>query len=189
MVNHDDHLKQYVREQIAIEESFCSLLEQQISEVNTAEYADAANLLIEAREVLGRNFVSLNKTLDNLEQGAVSTLSLIAGGNGTSTVKHLSERDLRTRRISKMLRDDYSALNLITMSNTLLHTTALALEQQEVAAIALKHLQNLAPIVVKIGALVPEVATRELHRESSKIDLSVGQIALKNTQLAWRNAG
>ncbi len=62
-------------------------------------------------------------------------------------------------------------MNSITMGNTLLHTTALALDSHEVAATALMHLKNLTPLVIKISELVPEVVAKELHTESPIIDL------------------
>jgi len=187
MSNLDYLLKQYLREQIGLEEHLCRVIEQQISEVDETDFADAKNLLIKTREVLEHHFVPLNEMLDHLERDAVSAREKVVASNGAG-LKNPGNQDKKNVRISRMLRDDYSALNLISMSNTLLHTTALVLDCQEVAAIALKHLENLAPIVKKIGDLVPEVVARELRTESPKIDLSVAQTAVKNAQLAWRNA-
>lgn len=193
MNNLDEHLKQYIREQIALEEHLSTVIEQQISEVSETEFADAKNVLIQTREVLERHFIPLNALLDKLEKDTATALAITVSSNGSGNSNglhhHPGETEQRSKRISTILRDDYSALNLVAISNTLLHTTALALNCQEVAAIALSHLQNLTPLVVKIGQLVPEVVARELRTQSPEIDLAIAQIALKNTQLAWRTAG
>lgn len=187
MDNHSEVLKQQLSEQIALEEHLCKIIEEQLSEIDEVEFADARVLLSNTCKVLERHFTPLNRLLDKLDEGLSQASQFKAEpGNGNGTNMNL--QDQRSRRISKILRDDYSALNLITISNTLLHTTALALDSKEIADTALSHLENLTPLVVQIGELMPEVVARELQSESSKIDLGVAQTALKNARLAWRKA-
>ena len=124
--------------------------------------------------------------LDKIEQDALSAKKDSAAGNGAG--HSVPEPRKNNKKISRILRDVYSALNLITISNTLLHTTALALGRHDIAATALKHLENLAPLVIKIGQLMPGIVTRELRHETHSVDLSVADIALKNAQLAWQKA-
>jgi len=188
MENVDDFLKQHLREQIGMEEHLCSIIENQISEIDETDFSDAKSLLINTKEVLEKQFDPLNKMLDKLEKDTEIVRAKAVAGNGAGNTKLSGDAEQIKKRISSILRDDYSALNLITMSNTLLHTIALALNCQDIAETALKHLQNLAPLVVKIGELLPDVVTRELRTGSAKIDLAVAKIALQNAQLAWRNA-
>lgn len=183
----NDFLTQHVSEQIGLEEHLCKIIDQQIAEIKDTEFADAKDLLVKTREVLENHFIPLNKVLDGLERNAVCDLEKSVSSNGKGILQQ-SDLDQRKNSISIILRDDYSALSLITIGNTLLHTTALALGCQEVADIALKHLQNLAPLVVRIGKLLPQVVARELRTAVSTVDLSIAEIALKNTQLVWRNA-
>lgn len=165
------------------------MLEEQIADIHEQDFADAKDLLGEASQALERQFRPLNVLLDKLESDQLSALAKTVAGNGAVMgLKPPLNREQRNRQISRILRDDYSALNLITISNTLLHTTALALGRGDIAAIALEHLGNLAPLVIKIGELLPVVTARELRAEFPKVDLSVAQTALKNTQLAWRKA-
>jgi len=188
MFNLDHHLKSYLREQIALEEQLCREIEEQIAEINEKDFADAKDLLIQTRQALECHFKPLNETLDRLERAALNAQTKIASENGNGLIPAL-EREQQIKSIARILRDDYSALNHITMSNTLLYTTALALNCQEVAEIALKHLENLAPLVVKLGAIAPEVVARELRTKSPQIDLTVAQKALINARLVWRKAG
>jgi hypothetical protein len=164
------------------------MMEGQISEIDENDFADARNLLIKASEVLANHFTPLNESLDKLEQDTLNARKISVAGNGAGPTKNSLDRKLNYQQISKILRDDYSALNLITMNNTLLHTTALALDCHDVATIALKHLENLAPLVIKMGELVPEVVTRELYSASPKIDLNIAKTALENTKLVWQKS-
>jgi hypothetical protein len=187
MVNivHNQILIQQLREQIALEEHLCKIIEQQISEITEPNFSDAKNLLQKAFKTLEAQFSPLNALLDKFEFGNTSDDLETALTNGID-LKNLLDPEQKNSLISRILRDDYSALNLITMSNTLLHTTALALESKDVAELALQHLKNLAPLVVKIGQMVPDVVARELKRQSPTIDLAIAKTALRNTQLAWQ---
>jgi len=97
----------------------------------------------------------------------------------------MPSRKSAKKRISKTLQDNYSKLNLITMGNTLIHTTALALEEVDVASTALNHLKNLTPLVIELGKLTPVVVMRELENGSYDIDPGAGEMARENVELAW----
>ncbi len=184
MSSQNQILIQHIHEQIALEEQLCKIIEKQISEINEPNYIDAKNLLIRAFKTLESQFAPLNSILDKLEDA--SSIDIFKTESNGIEMKNLLDPEQKNSIISRILRDDYSALNLITMSNTLLHTTALALESKEVAELALQHIKNLAPVVIKIGQMVPDVVTRELKIKSPLIDLNIAKTALKNTQQAWK---
>lgn len=92
---------------------------------------------------------------------------------------------VRVDTVSKMLRDDYTALSLQAISLTMLHTTGLALRQQQTANMALSQLQDLTPIIVEISEVIPLVVVRELTNDTEQIDMSAGKTAIQNTQKAW----
>lgn len=184
MKDHTELLKSQICEQIALEEHLLIIIEEQIREIDGNEFDDAKNLLTKTKNVLARHFVTLNELLDKTEQNASAACKESVASNGVT----LNTPTMTRAKISKILQDDYSALNKITISNTLLHTLALALDYKEVATTALKHLENLTPFVIRIGELMPEVVTRELYRESPEVDLTVAKTALRNIKLAWQKA-
>lgn len=185
MENTDDILARRLSEQLALEEQVCRTLEDLISDIDEASYSDAKALLTKTTEVLQGHFTLLNELLGKFEKDAFGRWTKVVAGNGGG-FSVPSDRDQTKERVSKILRDAYSALNSLAMSNTQLYTAALALSHKEVAAIALKHLENLAHLVVKIGQIAPNVVARELLSESPKIDLGIAQTALNNIQLAWQ---
>ena len=187
MENRDDILKQHLSEQIALEEDLYRIIQEQIVEIDEARFADAKSLLARTGQTLETHFTPLNELLDKLELDAVAARTRAVGSNGGG-FKNPLERVVARKPISKILRDDYSALNLITISISQLHTAALVLESKDVARVALKHLENLAPLVVRLGELVPQVVARELRNGSEESDPEIAQTALKNIRLAWRTA-
>ena len=94
---------------------------------------------------------------------------------------------VRKDPVSRMLRDDYTALALATISYTQLHTTGLAYKEHEVADVALKHLEDLTPLVIRINEIMPNVVAAELLDEGSGIDTEVASEAVENTQEAWKS--
>ena len=96
---------------------------------------------------------------------------------------------VRKDPVSRMLRDDYTALNLSSISYTMLHTTGLAFQDHVVADLALSHLQQLTPLIMRYNEIIPNVVTAELQDEGPGIDTSVGSEAIDNTQAAWKPQG
>lgn len=178
-------LRQHLGEQIAIEEHLTVKIREQIAAITDPEYADARTLLQQTAEVLERHYEPLNQLLSEQEDEALLAENANSIRDGLAA-ELSAKRAASIRRVSSILRDDYSALNLVTISNTLLHTMALALKKKAVAEVALSHLTNLTPLVVKIGELLPETITRELRAMSVEVDPLSAKVALRNTKLAWR---
>lgn len=184
MKNQSDILKQEICEQIAIEENICTMMEEKISEIEGTNFIDARGLLSQVSMVLESHYGLLNDLLTKLEESSEAVQEKDLGEKTKELIKSF-DRENDQWRISRILRDVYSALSLITISNTQLNTIGLALNNKEVADIALNHLEVLAPLVVKMGLMAPEVVTRELRKNDVPIDPSAVQIALENTKLAW----
>lgn len=182
MEDHNEILIQHLREQIALEEHACKIMEEQIKDLDEFQYSETKQILIKTIGILDHNFLRLNAVLSKLEEHVESKFT---GTNGYS-LQASSEQNQKNRRISKMLRDDYSSLNLITMSNTLLHTTALILKNYDVAELALENLRLLAPLVVRLGEIAPSVIITEMNSGFDKYDLSIAETALQNTKKAWK---
>ena len=185
MKNPSELLKLYLSEQIALEEHLCSVIETQLSDISELDFADAKKLLQKTQTALERHYAPLNELLDKLDSDALKARTKVVASNGEAMKSPLNFKEQRIKT-SRMLRDDYSALNLITISNARLHTTALALNSLDIAATALKHLENLAPYVLKMEEMVPDVVTRELRSQSPEIDLAIAKQALDNTKGVWR---
>jgi hypothetical protein len=72
---------------------------------------------------------------------------------------------IRTEGLPKNLRDDYTAFSLATIGYVMLHTTALALDDQEVADLARQHFADYAEAVTLLHNLIPGAVIRYLKEE------------------------
>lgn len=175
-------------EQIALQEQVFLSLHEQTTEISNSPYIEAKDLLLKTNSLLEINFTSLNVLLGKLEQASIEECLATAAGNGGSHKSKPFQVIHDDKRMSKILLDTCAALNRITMSNTLLHTTALALGSNDIASQTLRHLENLAPIIVKIGEVLPQVVTLELQAEIPTVLLTAAQQAIENTKQIWRDS-
>jgi len=118
------------------------------------------------------------------------------GGSPTHPVKEVVSDALgvvaglynkvRTEGAAKGLRDDHVALNLVYMSYTTLHTTAVALGDGETASLAKRSLVEVAKFVTDIDHLVPPTVLTELQDgDLGQLDGSAPQQTLSAIGEAW----
>jgi hypothetical protein len=72
---------------------------------------------------------------------------------------------VRTEGLPKNLRDDYTAFSLATIGYLMLHTTALSLQEQEVADLARQHFADYAEAVTLLHNVIPGAVVRFLKEE------------------------
>jgi hypothetical protein len=72
---------------------------------------------------------------------------------------------LRTEGLPKNLRDDYTAFSLASIGYVMLHTTALALDDREVAELSLQHFRDYADAVLAFNRLIPAAVVRFLQED------------------------
>ena len=92
---------------------------------------------------------------------------------------------VRTEGISKSLRDDYAAFSLAAIGYSMLHTTATALGDQQVASLAERHLQDHADAIMRINEIMPEVVVRELKKDGHQANVSAATTTRDMVNRAW----
>jgi len=184
MQDNRDEIRPYVADMAAVEKHILEALERQHSDDTFNDHPQALSLIGRLSGELERHIESLNDHLRTLPGGGVaatvkeSMTGLLGGLAG------LYDK-VRKDKVSRALRDDYTALSLATVSYTMLHSAALGLGQVAVAEIALRNLKDLTPFVMELAEVIPPVVLQELSLEGYSIDVGVSAQATKNTQEAW----
>lgn len=95
---------------------------------------------------------------------------------------------VRKDSVSKALRDDYVAYNMAAMSYTMLHSTALALEDQKTADFAEQGLITYAALVQDVNELIPKVVLEDLveNDEVPVANAAIVDSARSTIQRAWK---
>jgi hypothetical protein len=92
---------------------------------------------------------------------------------------------LRQEGQPKNLRDDYTAFSLAAIGYVMLHTTALALGDKEVADLAIQHLQNYARGVIALHYIIPAVVLRSLQKEGLAVRQDILTDVFRRVEQAW----
>ncbi|WP_428236386.1 hypothetical protein [Gracilimonas sp.] len=81
--------------------------------------------------------------------------------------------------VSKMLRDDYTALSMIASGYTMLHTAALGAGEDHLAEFTKSSLTTIAALITETSRVMPHVVANELDVEQ------IAEAAETNTQECW----
>jgi Domain of unknown function (DUF892) len=94
---------------------------------------------------------------------------------------------VRTEGLPKNLRDDYTAFSLATIGYVMLHTTALSLEEQEVADLARQHFADYAHAVTLLHNLIPGAVLRFLREDGLPVRENVLPEISRTIEEIWRS--
>lgn len=180
-------LRGYVNDMLAVETEFHSTFRRQKDDDQIRECTEAHQLIARTEDIIDRHLVGLKACLTRLG-GKESAVKKAVGG-----VLGVAAGIINTVRsdesASRALRDDYAALCFGTICYEMLHTTALAMKDQQTADLALGNLKDFAPLIMAISNMMPTVLVRELA-DARKVtpDTSVAVDAARNTRAAWAEA-
>lgn len=183
MSSSTETLRTYVNDLLALDKHILEALERQSEDPKVQSDSRTAGLIGEIRSAFSAQVATFAAHVDRLgsETGAAAKEAV---GHVAGIFAGLVGK-VRPDPVSKMLRDDYTAINLAAFSSTMLHTTALAFSDSAVAASALAQLQALAPLIIKLNELVPFVVAKELT-DDGHVEAGAAEEAVRNTQAAWQ---
>jgi hypothetical protein len=178
-------LGSYVGDMLGAEKHCLESLERQTHDEKFLRYREAHDLLLRIENVLRMHTTALEQCLSQLDAGGMGASLKKAATTAIGAIAGWYGKMRPEDPVSRSLRDDYTALNHIAISYTMLHTTACGLNESRVADLALQHLHEITPLVVALSRIIPSVVTMELSDEGKVSDPSAWRAALDNTQKAW----
>jgi len=179
-------LRKYVSDVHALERHILDAVRQQRSDDRLRNHPEAAEIVGNIERMLANHVQQLEGHLGNLGGDSFAPIK-DAVSSALGTAAGIIDRVRGDNPVSKILRDDYSALSHDAISYTMLHTTGLALGSEATAELAVRHLMDITPLIVDISEQIPMVVARELSDDGSLVDRAAGEEAARNTQRAWRS--
>jgi hypothetical protein len=150
-----------------------------------------------SKKVMNENVIDLLHEADKMVSGHVEVLDSQLKRLGGSVKADIKTKlasfagsvaglidEARSDSVSKMMRDDYVALSMITIGYTMLHTHALADEDGELAKVTMEHMSDCTGMITEISKIVPLTVAGELIDNKEHAE-EIGRKALENTQAAW----
>lgn len=184
MKDNRESIRPYIADMAAVEKHILEALERQREDDGLRDFPGALSLVDRLVTVLRTHVENLETHLGSFPGGgmAATVKETVTGALGA--LAGLYDK-VRKEKVSRALRDDYTALSLATISYTMLHATALGLRQGTTAEIALRNLKELTPFIMEIAQAIPLVVMKELAFEGYDIDFSLSAQAVRDTQQAW----
>jgi ferritin-like metal-binding protein YciE len=180
-----DTLQQYVSDMIAVEEHISNAVKRQADDKEVQKHnPQAAQLIQHIVRHTDEHAKHLEQHLETLGGDPAKGLKEVAT-SALGAVAGMYDK-VRTEKVSKMLRDDYTALNLAAVGYTMLHTTGLALQDHPTAAVALRHLEHYTSIIMELNQIIPSVVVEEFQQDGLIVHMGSAQQAVDNTQKAWQ---
>lgn len=177
-----EEIQQYVGDMVALESHIEQAMDGQVK--HTIEHVEAAaavkrfhDMVKGHRESLKSHLASIGGSESHPIKSAVADLFGAAAG---------VIDNVRTKAVSKMLRDDYTAFNHAAIGYAMLHASAHALGEMDTMQIADRHLRDYARAVQQINQLIADVTVWELGRDGFTVNRQAVEHCTEAINQAWR---
>jgi hypothetical protein len=140
-------------------------------------HSKAVDLLHDIDLALTEQVNEFDQMEDLINDGTLATIKEKVAGFSGSIAGLLNTQ--REDPISKMLRDDYTALGMIASGYTMLHTAALGAGNEKLVNFTKSSLITIAALITETSRILPHAVAADLDIDS------VAEEAENNTQECW----
>jgi ferritin-like metal-binding protein YciE len=158
----NEAINSYIGDMLSLEDHIEKALKGQITDLN--DYPDVVAELRQIHHQVEHHISDLKALSDRRNAGGVAQAVKRAGSAVAGAAAGVIDL-VRSEGLPKNLRDDYTAFNLANIGYLMLHTTALALGDQEVADLGRQHFRDYAEAILRFDTLVPKSVVRYLQQE------------------------
>jgi ferritin-like metal-binding protein YciE len=180
----NEAINSYIGDMLALEDHIEKALKGQLTDLK--DYPDVVTELRQIHHQVEHHIADLRALSDRRKAGGVAETVKRAGSAVAGAAAGLVDL-VRSEGLPKNLRDDYTAFNLANIGYLMLHTTALALGDQEVADLGRQHFRDYAEAILRFDTLVPAAVVRYLQEEGLPATDVVSQVN-RTVQEAWDQA-
>jgi ferritin-like metal-binding protein YciE len=178
-------IQTYVSDMLALERHIAQPLQRQLAMDDTSKYGDALGAITTINRFNDVHVSALEQCLEQLgghEASAIKSAWASLLGVGAAAID-----SVRKTKVSKNLRDDYTALNLAAISYTMLHATAVGLGDTTTAALAQRHLADYARCIMQIVQIIPDVVLQELQDDGEAVQTGAAALIRQQTNEIWKS--
>ena len=179
----NEAINSYLTDMLALEDHIEKALRSQFTDLK--DYPDVLGELRQIHRTIEHHASDLRMLSDRRNAGGVVESVKRAGSAAAGLAAGLIDL-VRTEGLPKNLRDDFTAFNLANVGYAMLQTTALALDDQEVADLARQHYRDYAAAVMRFNNLIPAAVVHFLQQEGLPArETAVAQVN-RTVEEAWR---
>ncbi len=175
----------YVTDMLALEKHIQTVLSGQIQDLD--EHSEFKGALLRIHAVCDGHVNALEALTARRSESSSGVAKVVK--KAVSSVLGLGAAAIdfvRTEKLPKDLRDDYTAISLAYIGYLMLHTTALTLNDSEVAMLARTYLREQAELMMALQQIIPAATVSFLASEGYDIDTSVLPEIAESVTASWR---
>lgn len=183
-----DTLDSYVTDMLALEEHIAKAVDAQLADFRKDHPGFAATLTT-ASTTTARHIGALEalKTARQIDSGsvvadAVKRAGAVVAGLGAAAVDLV-----RSEKVPKNLRDDYTAYSLAAIGYQMLMTTAISLDDAQVAQQARTHFSDYTKVVMELSKAIPTAVIDDLRSQGLPVNANAAEIVRDEVQKIWES--
>jgi len=179
-----DVVASYVTDMLALEEHMQKAFAGQVTDMKTSRLASLLRDMIATAEHHAKSLRELAERREQGGQGIAEVVKKAASsvlGIGAAAID-----SMRSEKLPKDLRDDYTAMSLATVGYSMLYTTAVSLKDIKVAQLAHKHLEHYAAATMKLFHVIPASVVDFLVEEGHDVDTDTLTQVENSIESVWR---
>ena len=179
----NEAINSYITDMLALEDHIEKALKGQLTDLK--DYPDVLVALQDIHTKVEHHISDLRMLSDQRKASGVVE-SVKRAGSAVAGVAAGVIDLIRTEGLPKNLRDDYTAFSLANIGYVMLHTTALAFEDQEVADLAHQHLRDYTDAVIRLNNLIPAAVVRFFDQQGLPVRADIVSEVSTNVAEAWK---
>ena len=179
-------LKTYVNDMHALHSHVHQALSHQAADSRVQHESPVLDIVQKLHAFYGRHTELTEAQVQRLGSSVTATVKeAVTGALGVAAGLY---DKVRKDPVSRMLRDDYVASSMASVSLTMLQTTGLAFKDHQVASYAENALKELTPLIMRLTEVIPAVVARELKEDNPEVDVAVSVQPVQTAREAWEQS-
>jgi len=125
------------------------------------------------------------KTSRHIDTGSMVADAVKRAGSVVAGLGAAAVDLVRTEKLPENLRDDYTAYSLASIGYQMLMTTAMSLDDEEVAGHARTHFTNYAKVVAELSQAIPGAVIEELRNQGLSVNPDAAETVRQEIENIW----
>jgi len=180
----NEAINSYVTDMLSLEDHIEKAVRSQIEDLK--DYPEVVAELRQVHRKVEHHISDLRGLSDRRQAGGITESVKRAGSAVLGAAAGVIDL-VRTEGLPKNLRDDYTAFSLASIGYVMLHTTALTLDDREVAELAQQGFTDYAGTVSRLQALIPAAVVRFLKQEGLPVREDVVPQVRRTIEQVWQS--
>lgn len=183
-----DALDSYITDMLALEEHISKAVEAQLADLQK-EHPEFAGTLSKAASTTSRHIGALEalKTARNIDGGSMVADAVKRAGSVVAGLGAAAVDLIRSEKLPKNLRDDYTAYSLASIGYQMLLTTAISLDDEQVAGHARTHFSDYAQVIMDLSEAIPGAVIADLQHQGLPVNPNAAETVRTEIKKIWES--